>query len=323
MTFHPRRFSIALCTYNGTQYLPDQLASYRAQSRLPDELVVCDDRSSDDTEAIVARFAASAPFPVRFHRQPVNLGSTRNFEDAIGRCTGEWIFLSDQDDAWLPSKMAAFAETIERRPELRLIATDAEIVDAELRPKGYSLWSALPFTAAMQEQFEGPRAARLMCWQNMITGATSALHASLIPLVPPMPPKWFHDAWIALIAAAIAPCGLIRQPLIRYRQHAHQQVGAEPLTFGRQLGMARRMNDEYFERQIAFFGAALDRLSKTHVPLRDPGLLDHLRDKVDFCEVRRGMRTRSRPMRFCSLPSSGALSGVNRFLGGSRRSRRL
>jgi hypothetical protein len=194
----------------------------------------------------------------------------------------------------MPHKLATFATLIERRPDVKLIATDAEIVDDQLRAKGYSLWSALPFTAAMQEQFEGPLAARLMCWQNMITGATSALHASLVPLLPPMPPTWFHDAWIALIAAATVPCGLIREPLIRYRQHANQQVGAEPLTFWRQLGMARRMNVDYFERQIAFFGEALERLTNADVPLREPGLLEHLRDKVKFCKIRRAMRLRNR-----------------------------
>jgi len=297
MAFHPGRFSIALCTYNGARHLPAQLASYREQTRPADELVVCDDGSSDDTEGIVRQFAKSAPFPVHLHRQPVNLGSTRNFEDAIGRCSGEWIFLSDQDDAWMPHKLAVFATMIEKRPEVKLIATDAEIVDEQLRPKGYSLWSALPFTSAMQEQFQSPLAARLMCWQNMITGATRALHASLVPLLSPMPPTWFHDAWIALIAAATVPCGLIREPLIRYRQHANQQVGAEPLTFRRQLGMARRMDVEYFERQTAFFGAALERLTQNNVPLREAGLLAHLRDKVDFCQTRRAMRMRNRVVR--------------------------
>ncbi|HEX8394664.1 MAG TPA: glycosyltransferase, partial [Longimicrobium sp.] len=60
------RVSVALCTYNGARWLPEQLASLAAQTRLPHELVVCDDRSTDETEAVVRAFAATAPFPVRF-----------------------------------------------------------------------------------------------------------------------------------------------------------------------------------------------------------------------------------------------------------------
>jgi glycosyltransferase involved in cell wall biosynthesis len=292
MSYHPGRFSIALCTYNGAKFLMEQLESYCVQSRLPDELVVCDDQSTDSTAEIVAAFRKRAPFPVHFHRQPVNLGSTRNFEDAIGRCSGEWIFLSDQDDCWLPHKMEAFAKEMRCRPEVRLIASDADVIDDRSASKGYTLWSSLPFTPAFQDQFEGTRGARLICWQNMITGATAAFHASLVPLVRPIPPSSVHDAWIALLAAAVVPCGLIREPLIRYRQHAGQQIGAEPLTFRRQLTMARRMNQRYFDKQVEFFGAAYQRLA--NVPLRDAGLPEYLREKTEFSRLRSLMRTRNR-----------------------------
>jgi len=301
MTFHPGRFSIALCTYNGAQYLPAQLESFRAQSRLPDELIVCDDGSSDDTETIVIDFARSAPFPVVFHRQPVNVGSTRNFDDAIGRCTGEWIFLSDQDDYWFTNKMAVFAEAIKSRPDVRLIASDADVVDSQLQSRGYSLWSSLPFTPFMQGQFEGPYGARLMCWQNMITGATVALHASLVSLIRPIDSNSVHDAWIALLATATAPCGLIRAPLIHYRQHPGQQIGAEPLTFRRQLAMARRMDQRYFDRQASSLAAACDRLSTAGVPLRDAGLLELLCDKEDFCQSRSAMRNSNRFRRWAMV----------------------
>src|SRR5215207_2518174 len=99
------RISIALCTYNGEQYLQQQLDSFVAQSRPPDELVVCDDRSTDRTVPIVEDFAKRAPFRVELVINETNLGSTRNFEKAIGLCTGDIIFLADQDDVWLPEKL--------------------------------------------------------------------------------------------------------------------------------------------------------------------------------------------------------------------------
>ena len=78
--------SIAMCTYNGSKFLDEQLSSIREQTKLPHELVICDDASTDATPRIVHAFALDAPFPVRFFRNQATLGSTRNFEKAISLC---------------------------------------------------------------------------------------------------------------------------------------------------------------------------------------------------------------------------------------------
>ncbi len=94
--------------------LEPQLASLLAQTRLPDELVACDDGSTDGTVSILEAFARRAPFPVRIERNDVRLRSTRNFEKAIGLCTGDLIATSDQDDVWLPEKLALCEAAIDR-----------------------------------------------------------------------------------------------------------------------------------------------------------------------------------------------------------------
>src|SRR4051794_15860948 len=99
-------FSVAMCTYNGARFIGAQLASVAAQTRTPDELIVCDDRSTDETVAIVQKFADSAPFRVRLHVNEENLGSTKNFERAVSLCEGDLIALCDQDDVWLPEARA-------------------------------------------------------------------------------------------------------------------------------------------------------------------------------------------------------------------------
>ena len=68
------RISIALCTYNGERFLPQQLASIQQQTRLPDEVVVCDDKSTDRTVEMVRAFAASVSLPVRIFENERNLG---------------------------------------------------------------------------------------------------------------------------------------------------------------------------------------------------------------------------------------------------------
>src|SRR5713101_1538304 len=98
--------SVAMCTYYGARFLQEQLESIAAQTRLPDELVVCDDRSADGSVEIVRNFAKSAPFPVQLEINETNLGAIKNFEKAIGLCEGETIALADQDDIWKPQKLS-------------------------------------------------------------------------------------------------------------------------------------------------------------------------------------------------------------------------
>src|SRR5215467_4239016 len=100
------KLSVALCTYNGSRFLQEQLGSIGSQSRPPDELVICDDGSSDDTVDIIKRFALNAPFPVKLEVNASNLGSTKNFELAVSLCCGDVIALSDQDDVWDATKLA-------------------------------------------------------------------------------------------------------------------------------------------------------------------------------------------------------------------------
>src|ERR1700761_4532631 len=99
------KISVALCTFNGELFLRQQLASIQQQTRLPDELLVCDDGSSDQTLTIVREFAASAPFPVKLFENEQNLGFAANFERAIRLCEGSLIALCDQDDIWYPTRL--------------------------------------------------------------------------------------------------------------------------------------------------------------------------------------------------------------------------
>src|SRR3712207_5958138 len=136
-------FSVAMCTYNGARFLGAQLASVAAQTRTPDELVVCDDRSTDETARVVRDFAKSAPFPVRLHVNEENLGSTRNFERAVSMCEGDLIALCDQDDVWLPQKLARLEEEFARDASALAVFSDAGVVDEEARPAGQGLWESV------------------------------------------------------------------------------------------------------------------------------------------------------------------------------------
>src|SRR5262252_4893004 len=130
------KVSIALCTSNGQTYLKDQLESYLNQSRLPDELVVCDDVSSDNTVKILEEFAGSAPFPVLIRRNDKQLGYVKNFERCVLECSGDIIFFSDQDDVWNSQKIELMLRVFEQSPGVGVVFCDAELVDGELQPMG-------------------------------------------------------------------------------------------------------------------------------------------------------------------------------------------
>lgn len=221
------KFSVAMCTYAGARFVGAQLESIAAQTRLPDELVVCDDRSPDETAQVVERFAAGAPFPVRLHVNARNLGSTKNFERAVSLCEGDLIALSDQDDVWLPPKLARLEEEFRRRPRAALVFSDAEVADESARPTGRRLWESVGVGREELERLRAGKGLGELLSGATVTGATAALRADLKELVLPIPEglPLIHDAWIALLAACVAEVSPVEEPLVLYRRHAGQQVG--------------------------------------------------------------------------------------------------
>ena len=115
------KVSVAMCTYNGQRFLDQQLQSFLDQTVQPDELVVCDDVSSDDSMAMVEAFAARAPFTVKLFRNAQNLGYSRNCERAIAQCTGDLVLLCDQDDVWDRRKIEILREVFVAEPEVGLV----------------------------------------------------------------------------------------------------------------------------------------------------------------------------------------------------------
>ena len=223
------KLSIALATYNGARFLPEQLESYLRQTRLPDELVISDDGSVDESFAICSRFKESAPFPVTLLRNDANLGVTGNFEKAIRACTGDVIATSDQDDVWHPQKLAVLAAALEADPGVMLVFSDAALVDERLRPTGGRLWAEAGFDPRRQAAVRAGRAfEELFERANFVTGAAMAFRAELRRWCLPMPTgvrDLIHDGWIALVAAAGWDVLAVSEPLLSYRLHPGQVIG--------------------------------------------------------------------------------------------------
>lgn len=255
------KISIALCTYNGAAFLQQQLESFLDQIRLPDELVVGDDCSKDETLCILENFAARASFPVRIQVNPQNLGSTKNFEQTILRCGGDVIFMSDQDDVWLPCKIEKTLRVLEENPEVGFVFTDAALVDEKLQPLNINLWK-ISFFPEEQRQARDNRMLEVLLNRNVVTGATIAFRTEFRKSFVPIPidiPNMIHDAWIALIIAAQAKAEFISEPLMKYRQHTEQQLGID----WRHLKSPRQIADDrakVYTKLIDFYQMELKRL---------------------------------------------------------------
>jgi glycosyltransferase involved in cell wall biosynthesis len=237
--------SVVLCTYNGERWLPELWQSLLAQARLPDEIVARDDASTDGTFALLESLrgqASARGIRVTLARNERNLGFVGNFEAALADATGDIMFLCDQDDLWHPRKIALMLEQFGQRPNLLLLHSDARLVDEAGGDMHCGLFEALEATRRERALIHSGRAFEALLRRNLATGATLAFRRSLLEQVAPFPPEWVHDEWLAIIAAAVGEVDCLEQPLIDYRQHGGNQIGARKRSFAdkiARIGQAR------------------------------------------------------------------------------------
>jgi glycosyltransferase involved in cell wall biosynthesis len=291
------RISVALCTYNGEKYLLDQLASIRLQTRQADELVICDDKSTDRTPVLLEQFKHTAPFPVHIHLNSTTLGCTKNFEQAIRRCTGDIIALADQDNVWLPTKLARLEEKFAGQPRAMLVFSDGYVVDESLVNHGERIWPNLPFTPRMRRRFRAGQGLPLLLRSNFVNGAATAICREHLHLLLPIPSCWVHDAWLGLLACALGEVRTIPEPLILYRRHAGQQLSMQPRTWRRPLRFLGRMNRDYFVRQQQCFTTLVERLQELRPQLRDDSVLEAARERLCLADAQVRMRDVNRLQR--------------------------
>ncbi len=275
-----------MCTYNGGAYLGEQLDSLAAQTRPPDELVICDDKSTDSTVDLIRAFSQHAPFPVRTYCNNENVGVTKNFELAIGHCSGNIIALCDQDDIWLPMKLERLERVLHASPDVGAVFSDAEAVDTELRPLGYRMWWFIGFGPGEQRQLLGGDALGVMLKHNVATGTAMAFRSEYKPLILPLSDLWYHDAWIAFLITAIAPVTVIDEPLVLYRQHPSNQIGAVK----RARKDAHSPFMDIYSARIAKFIQARDRLIQHKGTYALTGkTLAQIAAKISHLEARAGL----------------------------------
>lgn len=252
--------SIALCTYNGASFLREQLKSFATQTRLPDEIIVCDDCSSDATPAILEEYAQAAPFPVKLQRNSRQLGAAQNFAGAIARCSGDLIALCDQDDVWSPSKLQRFVEAFAESPNAIYAFSDASVIDATGAELGMSLWKMV----ALQDRianFTDSHQLAVLLRHNLIPGATMVFRSEYRDLILPIPQHWMHDYWIALLGSTLGFGIPIAEPLLHYRRHSAQTCGWRKQSWLQVAHSSLRTDPAACWEKVEIFRALIERLA--------------------------------------------------------------
>lgn len=199
--------SVCLASYNGEKYIEEQIDSILSQLGENDELVISDDGSKDRTLEIIRGY--NDP---RIRLLIHNKGCyTKNFENAISHAKGDYIFLSDQDDIWLPDKVQVTMEAFQKTGADFLVSA-ATLVDGQKK-------------ILIEDSFAGG-APKTGFWNNLIAtsyiGACMVFRKEVLERVLPIPGKdkyIAHDYWIACICERYYKTALIDQPLILYRRH--------------------------------------------------------------------------------------------------------
>jgi hypothetical protein len=277
--------SIAMCTYNGERFLEEQLNSLVRQERLPDELVVCDDGSRDATVSILEAFAARSPFPVRLYLNPQNLGYGQNFEKASTFCQGDIIAFSDQDDVWLPHKLAR-TEEVFRNPNLGYAISDATMVNEQLQPLGYTFWEVIRFTTRQQRRFCRGEAQELFLRDLEIYGVLLAFRANLRDYVFPLPALWSHDGWLPIVLSLMTDFTLISEPLVLYRQHASQYCGMKRVSQIEMVQLARSIDRQYYLKMAQRWRSALECLAADEELPAHKKIMGMIEEKIRHLTVR-------------------------------------
>lgn len=215
------KVSVCMAVYNGARYLRAQVDSILSQLAPGDELIAVDDASRDRSVEVLAGFGDAR---LRLHRNAVNLGVLKTFEKALRLASGDIIFLSDQDDLWLPGKVAASLHVFETRPEVTTVVTDATMIDAEGNTFCRSFY-------AQRGRFAPGPVHNFIA--NKYLGCTLSFRRGMLEVFLPIPADVpMHDIWFGVLNGIYGRAHFIDQPLVAYRRHAGNASPVVPLSAG-------------------------------------------------------------------------------------------
>lgn len=228
------KISVAMTTYNGEKFLPEQLESLRLQSRPADEVIIVDDRSTDGTLDLLMKYRGDHPdFPVRIFENRENQGYKRNFHIAAKKTTGDLILFCDQDDMWAEEKIETLAGMMEEHPEMLTLASSYDLIDGSGNPvttdewEGWCNHNLYHRVVGADELVRVPLTDLLL--HNFCQGCAEIIRREVLgEFIRGYHGRIPHDWYVNLVAASRDGLYFYNHPLFHYRIHGGNALGLRP-----------------------------------------------------------------------------------------------
>lgn len=286
--------TVAMATYNGAKYLEEQLDSILSQTLPPNEIIVCDDSSSDGTWDILERYQSDGL--LRYSVNDTRLGYIGNFRRAVSLASpGHYISLSDQDDIWLPGKIEVSMKVmlgLEDGTNPAMVYSDLILVDENKQLLNSSFRNELG-------QGGYQHCLNTLLFGGFVNGCTMLMNPLMGSYFSTIPEGEFitHDTWIALIAYTFGKVGTVPEALIHYRRHGNNTTDLNGLKkttrFDRimaEITTAFKRND-LFEKELDCVGKFYDTFSDKLDPDQQKLILKFLKLKgKSYIEKKLGLR---------------------------------
>ncbi len=246
------KISLAMTTYNGESYIIRQLDSLKNQTRELDEVIICDDGSTDNTAALVAEYIERNKLHNWiFTINERNVGFAANFKKAIGMTSGDLIFLCDQDDEWHDDKIEKM-ENIICRNDISALVSSLKFIDQDSNKKmpGYIPNWYKKMNVGTQDEIRKIDFLSI-CTTNFAPGCTMCFKREIAKeyLQFEFAHSIAHDWLIALISSAHGGFYYVNTPLIDYRIHSNNAIGvksaAKSKNAEQQLQSMERLKSRY------------------------------------------------------------------------------
>ncbi|MGB8225666.1 MAG: glycosyltransferase family 2 protein [Sedimentisphaerales bacterium] len=269
------KISIIMATYNGEQYLSEQIKSILEQSNKEWQLIIRDDNSEDNTNEVIKKYTQKYPENIKLASdRDSHIGTSQNFLHLLNHADIDYVMFCDQDDVWLPDKIEITFNKMRVIEEKfgaampALIHTDLKVVDKNLNIVSDSFWK-------FQHLFpqRGKTLNRLLV-QNVITGGTVMINKALKNKIKLLPEQIImYDWWISLVTAAFGKIDYVPKATVLYRQHDSNNIGAKKWSLSYIMNKAR-LNGSNFKSILqtqlqakAFLDVFRDELTEKDIDL--------------------------------------------------------
>ena len=258
------KIDILLATYNGEEYIKEQIDSILNQTYSNFRLLISDDNSTDKTLEIIRDYEKKDD-RIKVFENKENNGVIKNFEFLLKQVDSDLYMLSDQDDVWYENKIEETYRKL-KEDDADLVFTDLEVVDENLN----TIYSSMNNYKGLTNKINKTIGSyKLVYLYNVITGCTILSKKKFIKEILPLPndtKNLLHDMWIGLVIALKGKISYLNKPTIKYRQHGANEIGTKKVSS--EMNSIKEIRQHFINVKIELFSEYL-KYSNSNIFTKD------------------------------------------------------